>query len=226
MSLPKPYYEQDGITIYCGDCREILPQLSLGNTIISDPPYGINFNHSGGVGRFNGQGVTRAARERGQKPIHGDGEPFDPRFLFGFNQVLLWGADHYYSRLPDSGRFLAWNKLGDMEPWDSFCDVEFAWHSREGASRIFSMKWKGIACEKQGEDNGLRVHPTQKPIRLMRWCITQCNTPTNIIDPYMGSGTTLVAARQVGSSAVGIEIDEDYCKAAVQRLSQGVLIPC
>lgn len=223
----KPYYEHAGITIYHGDCREVLPSLELDDVVIvSDPPYGIDFNHSGQHGRFSGQGVTTAARARGNHPVYGDDSPFDPSHLWGrFENVLIWGADHYYPRLPDSGRFLAWNKLGDREPWDSFSDVEFAWHSREGASRIFNMKWKGIACEKQGEENGYRDHPTQKPRRLMYWCIEQsgCSQVATVLDPYMGSGTTLTCCRYPARRAIGIEIEEKYCEIAAKRLSQEVL---
>lgn len=208
-------------TLYLGDCRAIVPDIARGQfeAIITDPPYGIDFNHSGAHGRFNGVGVTKAARARGNHPVIGDNEPFDPRPWLGFcDNVIMWGADHFYPRLPDSGRWLAWNKLGDMEPWDSFSDVEFAWHSKEAAARIFNMKWKGIACDKRGEDNGLRVHETQKPIALMRWCIQQADNPRIILDPYMGSGTTGVAAAQAGLTFVGIEIAERHFQKACERI--------
>ena len=205
--------------LYLGDCLEILPTLPKVDSIITDPPYGINFNHSGAHGRFNGQGVTKAARDRGNQPIHGDDKPFDPSpWIAASDNVIMWGADHFYPRLPDSGRWLAWNKLGDMEPWDSFSDVEFAWHSFDKAARIFSMKWKGIACDKAGEDNGLRVHTTQKPIRLMRWCIEHAGNPALVLDPYMGSGTTGVAALQVGCRFIGIEIEPRYFDIACERI--------
>jgi site-specific DNA-methyltransferase (adenine-specific) len=212
----------DGITLVCGDCYEIAPQLRREFVVISDPPYGIGYNHGGG-NRFGSVGVTAAAKKRGTPKIVGDDKPFDPRPWLEYSEVLLWGADHFYPRLPDCGRFLAWNKLGDLEPWDSFCDVEFAWHSADGAARIFSMKWKGIACSKAGENNGLRKHPTQKPLRLMRWCIGQTKSRLPILDPFTGSGTTLHAAKQLNRRAVGIEIEERYCAIAANRLRQSVL---
>jgi site-specific DNA-methyltransferase (adenine-specific) len=207
-------------TLYLGDCREIAHTLVF-DAIISDPPYGIDYNHSGAHGRFKGVGVTKAALLRGNHPIVGDTEQFDPRPLIGLcSNVLLWGADHFYPRLPDSGRFLGWNKLGDMKPWDSFSDVEFAWHSADKAARIFSMKWKGIACSKAGEDNGLREHPTQKPIRLMSWCIEEAGRPQIILDPYMGVGTTGVAAAQLGLHFTGIEIEPRYFDIACRRIEK------
>jgi len=165
----------EGVTLYLGDSRDVVPTLRRAAALISDPPYGINYTHSGGHGyTFNGVGVTKAARIRGVPPIIGDNGPFDPvPWIAHCENVLLWGADHFYPRLPDRGRFLGWNKLGDMEPWDSFSDIEFAWHSADKAARVFNMKWKGIACDKRGESNGLREHPTQKPITLMKWCIDQ-----------------------------------------------------
>ena len=90
-------------TLYLGDCLEIAPQLQAVDALISDPPYGIDFNHSGGHGRFSGVGVTKSARKRGNHPIIGDDRPFDPQIWLGFDNVLLWGSDHYYKRLPDSG---------------------------------------------------------------------------------------------------------------------------
>ena len=213
-------------TLYLGDCLQVRASGALDDVdvLIADPPYGISFVHGivgaspGGVGRFDGR--TAAAAARGTPPIHGDDQQFDPSPWLVFANVILWGADHFYPRLPDSGRWLAWNKLGDLEPWDTFSDVEFAWHSQEGAARIFNMKWKGLACEKVGEDNGLRQHTTQKPIRLMRWCIEQAKVKPGYIvcDPYMGSGTTGIAAVQHGCKFIGIEIEPKYFDIACDRI--------
>lgn len=206
-------------TLYRADCRELLPRLGGGMAIVSDPPYGIGYNHSGDHGGpkwFK----TEAAKRRGTPPITGDDEPFDPRWLLGLaDNVLLWGADHFRARLPESGRFLAWDKLGGLEAWDSFSDVEFAWHSRTAASRIFTWKWKGLACDKRGEANGLREHPTQKPIALMAWCIEQAGRPDVICDPFMGSGTTGVAAALHGVRFVGIETEQRWFDIALRRIS-------
>ncbi len=136
----KPYYEHAGITIYHGDCREVLPLLvDPIALVLTDPPYGISYRHSGHVrGVTAAIGMTASANRRGSPAITGDDQPFDPKPWLNFPNVILWGADHFYSRLPDRGRWLAWNKLGLMEPWDTFCDVEFAWHSKDAPARIFS----------------------------------------------------------------------------------------
>jgi site-specific DNA-methyltransferase (adenine-specific) len=207
-------------TLYLGDCRDVLPTLRPVDAVVTDPPYGIGYVH-GGYSARNPKRLCHAARVRGNRPIVGDTAPFDPRPLLslGGGNVLVWGADHFFPRLPDSGRWLAWNKLGHMAPWDSFSDVEFAWHSGEGAARIFSMLWKGVATDKR-EESGTRSHVTQKPIRLMEWCIEQVRVGPGqtILDPYMGSGTTGVACARLGRSFVGIEIDPGYFDIACRRI--------
>jgi site-specific DNA-methyltransferase (adenine-specific) len=212
-------------TLYLGDWRSIDRAFLQADAVVSDPPYGINFTQSGKHGRrFGGVGGTRAARERGTPQIIGDDGPFDPLPLAELaTNTILWGADHFYPRLPDCGRWLAWNKLGDMEPWDSFSDVEFAWHSIEGAARIFSMKWKGIACDKKGENNGLREHPMQKPIRLMEWCVGM--SAGTVLDPYMGSGSTGVACANLQRPFVGAEIEPRWFDIACRRIEQAYKQP-
>jgi site-specific DNA-methyltransferase (adenine-specific)/modification methylase len=203
-------------TLYLGDCLEILPTLPKVDAVITDPPYGIGYAHSGfHDGRI---GNTAAANARGCPPVIGDSSPFDPLPFIEFcSNVLIFGADHFYPRLPDRGRWLAFDKLNGMVPWDSFCDVEFAWHSQDKSARIFSMKWKGLACDKTDE-SGLRHHTTQKPIALMRWCIEQAGSPEIVLDPFMGSGTTGVACAQLGRKFIGIEIEPRYFDIACRRI--------
>lgn len=208
----------EGVTAYLGDCLEVLPTLpGEVDAIVSDPPYGIaHVKGSGGKGKHNRRNIA---------PIIGDAEPFDPSPILAFDNVLIWGADHYAARLPaDQGRWLAWNKLDDMESFDSFSDVEFAWHSKGGAARIFNFKWKGIASVKAGEEVG-RQHPMQKPVALMRWCIEQAGMPRSILDPFMGSGTTGVAAVKLGRRFTGIEIDPGYFDIACRRIAAALKEP-
>lgn len=208
-------------TLYLGDCLEVLPSLSSDLDVVSDPPYGINHVKGSGGGR----GAASKGTKRNIMAIAGDAAPFDPAHLLHYDNVLIWGADHYAARLPaDQGRWLAWNKLDDMESFDSFSDVEFAWHSRKGAARIFSFKWKGIASVKAGEELA-RSHPTQKPITLMKWCLVQAGGSRPILDPYMGSGTTGVACVHSGRPFVGIEIDEGHFETACKRIRDAYAQP-
>ena len=216
----KPYYEHGGITIYHGDCREILPTLSRSALIVTDPPYGIRYVHGGGGGAISNN--PRANFRRQREAITGDAEPFDASVLLTFEEVIAFGADHYAQQLPH-GRWLVWDKTGGgkFSGLDSFSDVEMAWHSRNGASRIFHYLWKGV-CQ-AGEKGQRRTHPSQKPIALMQWVIGQAKSVGVIVDPFAGSGTTLRAAKNLGRSAIGIEIEERYCEIAAKRLSQEVL---
>lgn len=215
----------DTVTLMLGDCRELLPGIEAVNAIITDPPYGIGYvRGTARTGLHRGPGANKHAGI----PVMGDDAPFDPDGLLSVSDnVMMWGADHFYSRLPDSGRWLAWNKLGKLESWDSFCDVEFAWHSREGAARIFSFMWKGLVSDKAGENNSWRDHPTQKPIALMRWCIEQADVPPagTVLDPYMGSGTTGVAAVKLGRGFKGIEKVEKYFDIACRRIQAALDAP-
>jgi site-specific DNA-methyltransferase (adenine-specific)/modification methylase len=211
----KPYYQDDWATIYHGDCRDVLPMLEPVDLVLTDPPYGINYAHSGdGRGKHSRRNVER---------ITGDNDPFDPSFLLSHPNVIMWGADHYAQRLPE-GRWLVWDKLNGLDSFDTFSDVEIAWHSKKGASRIFRLLWKGILQGEKEFGVGKRWHPTQKPISLMAWCIKQAGAVSSLCDPFMGSGTTLRAAKNMGIKSTGIEIEERYCQIAVERLRQESLL--
>lgn len=219
----KPYYERDGITIYHGDCREILPTLPSDIAIVSDPPYGISWDtgdHRRSVrGLF---GKTFA-------PIVGDASPFDPAHLLAFPKVVLFGANHYADKLPASAAWVTWDKRVGMESNDQ-SDCELAWSKVGGRARMIRYLFNGGGSF--GRENGLHVgrgipvmlHPTQKPVAVMRQLILWYTDETDTIcDPYMGSGTTLRAAKDLGRRAIGIEIEERYCEIAAKRLAQGVL---
>jgi DNA modification methylase len=209
--VPEPYYDCDGITIYHGDCREILSHLPTVDLVLTDPPYGINWNTD----------YTRFSGERGvnQKypAVHGDKEEFDPSPFMGFPKVILWGGQCYSNRLP-LGTWLIWDKR--FKNGEAFlADAEVAWMKGGYGVYIYSQTWQG--SNKMGETE--RFHPTQKPAGLMRWCIEKVGKAQTILDPFMGSGTTLVAAKQLHRKAIGIEIEEKYCEVAAKRLGQGVL---
>lgn len=207
-----PYYEQGGIRIYHGDCREILPRLPV-TCIVSDPPYGIAYR--GGTGG----NLIHTKGHRKQERVIGDDAPFDPSMLTRFDGVALFGAQHYYQRLPDGGTFHIWDKRGDYRPVHT-ADFDTVWINRKEVGRIFRCVWRGLCREVEAQD--VIHHPTQKPIKVMAWVIGMF-TDSEICDPYMGSGTTLVAAKRLGRHAVGIEINEKYCEIAAKRLSQGAL---
>ena len=208
----------EGVECILGDCLEVMPTIDGFDAIVSDPPYGISYVHSGKSGGRWHRSNT--------KPIYADDAPFDPSPFVIYPNVLLWGADHFATRLPaDKGRFLAWNKLGDLPAMgDSFGNVEFAWHSKKGKADIFNLTWKGIIRVGSGEQGDKRDHPSQKPIALMKWCIEQVDGRA-ILDPFMGSGTTGVAAVKLGRRFTGIEIDPGYFDIACRRIEAALKQP-
>lgn len=207
--MTTPYYEdeQAGIVLYHGDCREILPTLKVG-AFISDPPYGMAYKPLRGAD----------GSKRWTEGVRGDDEPFSPEHLHGLPRVL-WGANWYANHLPGHGGWLVWNKTCDHRKRGFVAsDCELAFASETTRVHRFDMQWGGEA--RNGEPF---YHPTQKPVALMRWCFDFVPADALVCDPYCGAGPTLVAAKQLGRPAIGIELDEKYCEIAAQRLAQGVL---
>lgn len=217
-----PYYEEAGIVIYHGDCREVLPFLAKVDLVLTDPPYGIDVDVETKVSQ---QSVKYAGGEfrKTWEVVAGDSEPFDPSPLLQFKRLVIWGGNNFSSRLPDSGGWLVWDKRrgGTLcEGWKG-ADVEIAWTNVTRSSRIFSHMWAGF---RRDSEVGAHLHPTQKPENLMRWCLELFSEVNEtILDPFMGSGTTLRAAKDLGRRAIGIEIEERYCEIAANRLRQEVL---
>lgn len=204
----RPYYEHAGITIYHADAREILPAVQA-DVVVTDPPYGIDYD---GGAKHKGSQVLGRVLE--------DDRPFDPGPLLVYADALLWGANNYAQDLPrGEGQFYVWDKVLQNGLDVRIAECEFAWHRRGTKSRIFRHLWSGAY---RASESGIRsVHPTQKPVALMRWCIALVE-PGAILDPFMGSGTTLVAAKLEGRRAIGIEIEERYAEIAAKRLAQEV----
>ena len=202
--------------LFLGDCREIIDSIQC-DVCITDPPYGIGYVY-GTEGPHGFHHLPAIVR-----PIVGDDKPFDPAHLLRFH-LICWGADHMHDKFPHGGRYLAWNKLVDkwQTSYDSFSDVEFAWHSKPGCARVFNFLWKGLLRTKSGGiECDKKEHPSQKPVQLMEWCITQSRAPAGatIFDPYMGTGTTGVAAMRMGRKFVGCEIEQDYFDIACRRIA-------
>jgi site-specific DNA-methyltransferase (adenine-specific)/modification methylase len=224
-------------TLYQGDCREILPGLQRADAIVSDPPYGqrLNTNVTGrgvtgrepGAGRRIAAGTLHHTRFATQWPagIAGDNAAFDPtQLLNSADSLLLWGAHKYGDRLP-AGRWLVWDKVPTGKIRDQG-DGELAWTNVKpnAAVRIYRLLWDGVCVGAAARDEvtagSQRVHPTQKPVVLMDWCLQFLDlAPASIIcDPYMGAGGTGVAAANAGHRFVGIEIEPLYFDTACKRI--------
>ena len=227
----KPYYEHAGITIYHGDCRVLLQEMPQVDLVLTDPPYGSGLSvdyaerfspRSGSDRWWNSTDRKLSVRH---KPIEGDDEPFDPAHLIAFpaRAHVLWGANWYSNRLPDSGGWWIWDKRnGKRDVSDAdwpMSEGELAWTDIGKGVRIFRHTWFGLIRD---SEHGEHFHPTQKPVALMAWCMDRAKARGTVLDPYMGSGPILAAAKQKGLPAIGIEIEEKYCEIAAKRLSQEV----
>ena len=207
----KPFYQESGIQIYHGDCREILPVVSSGaGVLLTDPPYGLGYDASHEKYK---NGVNRGT-------AGWDSEAFSPHHLVELGlPSIIWGANCFASRLPDYPGWLCWVKTARNDADIRQADMELAWTNFIRRPRTFRHLWVGAY---RASESGLRNwHPTQKPEALMKWCIGLM--PNGIVlDPYMGSGTTLRAAKDLGRGAIGIEVEERYCEIAARRLRQEV----
>jgi DNA modification methylase len=213
----KPYYEKDGITIFHGDCRDILPTLEPVDLVLTDPPYGIGE----AAGKNKSRGKMAVAQDFGDADW--DDTPIDPWLLSAILQKgrlqIVFGGNYYY--LPPTPCWLIWDKENGG---NDFADCEMAWTNLNQAARLLRWRWAGML---QGDmkSKEYRYHPAQKSVVVMRWCIEQAgDTVQTILDPFMGSGTTLRAAKDLGRKAIGIDIEEKYCEIAAKRLAQEVLM--
>ncbi len=201
MSLPKPYYEDEarGIVIYNCDCREVIHHLPKVDLLLTDPPYGIDFASQ----------PTTGQRARGMSPKDWDKQLPNIDMIVGHGmEACIWGGNYF--ELPAKRGWLAWYKRDIAE---SFGNLELAWTSRDAADKALDLPISAVNKERIG-------HPTQKPLALMRWCLGFFPKAETVLDPFMGSGTTLVACKQLGRKCVGIELEEKYCEIAARRLAQ------
>lgn len=198
----KPYYQHQDITIYHGDCREILPTLEKVDLILTDPPFG--------VGNF----VQTTGNVRGEEVTWNDSTPDESTFKLMREKSkyrIIWGAN-YFNCFEGAGA-LMWIK---NQPMPNFSKAEIASTNWGNKVELFTYTWTNFVNSKES------THPCERPISLYEWCIMQSPWSKDILDPFMGSGSVLVAAKNLGKTAIGIELEEKYCEIAAKRLSQEV----
>lgn len=204
--------------LHLGNCLEIMPLVGKVDAVVTDPPYGMGYKpekwkkYSGGASEW--------------KPIHGDLEKFNPHPFLNFRDVILWGFNYYSDMLP-VGALLIWDKrcteAGDKMYGSS---IESAWMKNGSGAKIKRLLHGGVVnADSAYGNNEKRVHPTQKPIELMKWCIEQTDNAQTILDPFMGSGTTGVACVKLGRKFIGIELDEQYFDIACERIRKAYAQP-
>jgi len=190
-------------TLYLGDCMDILPTLDKVDAVITDPPYGMGEVLKDKGGRWAGLYTEK------------NGFSWDktaPEIVLTFpsiaQKVIIWGGNFF--DLPVSKSWLVWNKI-IRNFSSSVC--ELAWTNLDKPINAFDYSHGQLAIEG-------KQHPTQKPLPLMIWCIEQAGNPERILDPFMGSGTTGVAAIQMGRKFIGIEREPKYFEMACKRIEQ------
>jgi site-specific DNA-methyltransferase (adenine-specific) len=205
-------------TLYLGDCLDILPTLGPVDAVVTDPPYGINYrsNHnSSRRGKW-----ARWVRSENMAGIIGDDKPFDPVPWLALDiAMVVFGGNYCADRLPPSRCWIVWDKRGDIGK-NNQADCELAWTNLDEVSRVFTHKWSGLI--RDGEENvvnGPKLHPHQKPVALL-CSILQRVPGRSVLDPYMGSGSLLVAAARLGRSSIGIEIETRYFDIACERIKR------
>lgn len=204
-------------TLYLGENADVLPDLDRRCSIVSDPPYGMNWNTDST--RFTGGQHKRGDGRDNWGDIEGDAGPFDPSPWLTFRECVLWGANHYFSRLPIR-RTLLWLKKPTHLLGTFLSDFEVGWAS--GGHGCFAHFRQFPPPSRMAENDGFSVaHPTQKPLSLMGWCITEFTRPEQtIIDPFMGSGSTGVAAVRLGRPFIGVEKHPDHFDTACRRIEE------
>lgn len=198
----RPYYDNAGITIYHGDARTILHTLGSSDLVLTDPPYGLGERWQGGT-----WGAAPEYTDARRWDIAID-DAFMAEVIAKGKNAIVWGGNYY--ALPPCRGILAWIKRNAVL---TMSDLEIAWTTFDRPAKAWSSRVN---------PDGKHLHPTAKPLGLMTWCIRTSGECETVIDPFMGSGTTLRAAKDLGVKAVGIEIEERYCEIAARRLAQEV----
>ena len=213
----KPYYEDGSVTIYHGDWREMDDLWFGADALVTDPPYGIGADRMQSA-RAGVQAGNAIAPSKDYGWTDWDAAPPTSeemaRLLLIGTRHIIWGGNYF--SLPPMAGWLVWDKETGA---NTYADCEMAWTDIPMAAKLKRFQWKGM-FQAIKED---RWHPTQKPLPIMRWALGFLPTADLIVDPYMGSGTTLVAAKDLGKRAIGIEIEERYCEVAAIRCSQETL---
>jgi site-specific DNA-methyltransferase (adenine-specific) len=208
--MSEPYRRKEVIgnaVLYLGDCLEILPTLPKVDAVITDPPYGI--------GEAAGKNASREqlAKPKDYGNDSWDNEPISPALLgmviAAAKYVVIFGGNYY--PMPAASKWLVWDKMNSGD----FADCELAWTNLPGAVRIFRHMWNGMIRD---SERGERVHPTQKPVALMRWCLQQAGSPKTVIDPFMGSAPVGIACHEISAFYYGIEREPKYFDIACERI--------
>jgi len=202
-----PYYETKLGKLYHGDCLDIMPELKPVDLVLTDPPYGLGKKLKGGrTGMMSGCFNDMVEIGWDKKP---EKKVFDIIFEKSKHQVI-WGFNYFVEYLSSSQCFFVWDKMNGTNP---MADCELAWVSLQMGSKKYALHHFSSGY-------GKKIHPTQKPVGLIRWCLMFFKNAKIILDPFFGSGSTASACEELTRQWIGIEISEKYCEIAAKRLEQ------
>lgn len=186
------------------------------DAVVTDPPYGMNLDTS----YKNSEPRHGIKPSSGYEAVIGDDKPFNPAFFFDYfsdvKEQFWFGADYYREYLPTGGSWLVWDKRDGLPEFDfTLSEFELCWSKERHMRKVYGVRWFG-AFGLETEDTPKRIHPTQKPVRLLG-AIIELAKASVIIDPFLGSGSTLMACETLDKSCIGIEISPEYCAVTIQR---------
>ena len=210
----KPYFKDNAVTLWHGDCREIVPALGKFDLLLTDPPYGIGADNRK---RILSRGKLAKAKDYGE--MNWDSAPPNAELIALIRRhcekQIIWGGNYF--ELPPCKGPLVWDKENGE---NDFADGEFAWNNLGCALRIKRHLWHGMIRKGQEE----RFHPTQKPLEVIAWALKLAGDVQTVLDPFAGSGTTGRAAKDLGRKCTMIEKEERYCAIAAKRMEQECLM--
>ena len=215
IAMPKPYYKTALGKLYHGDCLDIMPHLYPVDLVLTDPPYGINRDKGfEGATGFGGKGAPIARQQYSGK---WDGKR-PPKNLFDLlikkgKLSLIFGGNYFSDLLPQSTHWIVWDKKNTMP---TFGDCELIWtNDNKKSVKMIECEYNGLLgreCK--------RVHPTQKPVKLIIELLEKYKPNKSVLDAFLGSGTTAIACERLKRKWIGIEIDLKFCEVAVKRIEQ------
>jgi DNA modification methylase len=198
----------DGVELWLGDCREALPLIGKVDAVVTDPPYGV-LSETGSAATRRSGGNQNAGKVAWDISPNQD---IIAQIIQSSKSQMFWGGCHL--DLPPTFGYLVWDKEIDGL---NFGEVEYCWTNAKFAPRIFRYRAVNI--------DGGKLHPTQKPIQLMKWCLGFIPEAQTVLDPFMGSGTIGIAAVKLGRRFIGIEIDPGYYAIAKRRILEALAKP-
>ena len=212
--LSFPMVEIGNCRLYQGDCLEIMPYLPRFDAVVTDPPYGI------GEAAEANKSRSKLAKATDYGNANWDDKTADGAIACAVSKSthsIVFGGNYY--DLPPTSCWLIWDKINGAS---DFADCELAWTNLKIAVRRLSFQWNGMI---RREKHIPRHHPTQKPVEVMKWCLGFLPQAQSVLDPFMGSGTTLVACAKMGKRGIGIELDPKYFEIACQRVKEAYKQP-